>query len=356
MSRDIRICDQERPETSREIRLCDPKALPRGPQSIVICDQEAECPPDAPEFVFEVDSENNQMRVTSGAAPVRRILGSPCGTGEPGEEIAIGQWVGLTCKCYTVLRDACGRETSQAFGMPANMTPPSLSGPDVMANGSVYSVTAGDAPFGWFVPPGVAQYSVSEDTRSVTIVDIGSSCGGNIKAIDACRRESIKVVTVGAPLSLTGTDAPSVGSQYSASGGKPPYTWGISCGAISDTGQVTSLSGCCGSGTVTVTDACGQSVSLEVRFPNGVWVHIETVDIWGGSNPDYPNCNYARYAPGLVSYTCYQGARRRVESCWSAKTSTACSTGRCGATWCAPTAHPYCYEVHSYSESEWRCS
>jgi hypothetical protein len=299
-SRDISICDPAKePQATPEIRICDEGKRPRATPDIRICDETPECPPDAPEFAYEVDSESNQMRVTSGQAPLKRILGTPCGTGQPGDEVALNQWVGVSCKCSTRIQDACGRATPPIYGDGDNPAP-TLSGPDILAVGAVYTVSSGDPDFGWFVP---ASFTISEDTRSVTITDLQGSCGGTITATDQCGRSAFKAVTVGGVLTLSGTDAPVVGSQYSASGGKAPYTWSISCGAISDTGQVTSLSGCCGSGTVTVTDSCGQSVSIEVRFPTGQWVQIHQDDgECGSSDPAHANegC-WDHYAAGVIN-------------------------------------------------------
>lgn len=74
-------------------------------------------------------------------------------------------------------------------------------------------------------------------------------------------------------MKIDGPDTPSEDSQYSVEGGKPPYVWDISSGSINvDTGAIISLSGACGSGTVKVTDACGNTESLPVRFPSGKWV------------------------------------------------------------------------------------
>lgn len=73
-------------------------------------------------------------------------------------------------------------------------------------------------------------------------------------------------------LSLSGTETPVNGSPYAAAGGLAPYTFSISQGTINgETGQITDLTGACGSGTVTVTDKCGKTASITVRFASGHW-------------------------------------------------------------------------------------
>jgi len=76
------------------------------------------------------------------------------------------------------------------------------------------------------------------------------------------------------PMKITGTAEPDEGSWYTVTGGKPPYTWTISDGTINDNGVITDLDGVCGSGTVTVTDACGQTATKDIRFPDGQWVLV----------------------------------------------------------------------------------
>ncbi|MBI5875522.1 MAG: M23 family metallopeptidase [Deltaproteobacteria bacterium] len=76
-----------------------------------------------------------------------------------------------------------------------------------------------------------------------------------------------------AELTLSGPDAPTDGSQYTATGGTEPYTWSISKGSITQTGVVT-VSGQCGTATVTVKDNCGTQVTKNVRMTNGVWVLV----------------------------------------------------------------------------------
>ncbi len=74
-------------------------------------------------------------------------------------------------------------------------------------------------------------------------------------------------------MTINGDATPNVGDGFQASGGKPPYRYEISAGEINaTTGVITSLSGACGTGTVSVADSCGNSASMDVRFPSGQWV------------------------------------------------------------------------------------
>ena len=73
-------------------------------------------------------------------------------------------------------------------------------------------------------------------------------------------------------LIISGPGDPDEDSSYSVSGGRAPYTFSISAGTISDNGGIISLLGACGTGTVTVTDSCGNTAQMEVRFPDGQWV------------------------------------------------------------------------------------
>ena len=91
------------------------------------------------------------------------------------------------------------------------------------------------------------------------------------------------------PLVISGPGGASVGAGYTASGGKAPYTYSISCGVIGEDGVIDSLTDCCGSGTVTVRDDCGNSASMEVRFPNGQWVYREQY-IYKAYSGDLPTC------------------------------------------------------------------
>jgi hypothetical protein len=74
-------------------------------------------------------------------------------------------------------------------------------------------------------------------------------------------------------LSISGPDAAVNGSQYTASGGTAPYTWCISKGSITQSGVVT-VSGQCGTATITVSDSCGSVANKTVTLSSGTWALI----------------------------------------------------------------------------------
>jgi hypothetical protein len=93
---------------------------------------------------------------------------------------------------------------------------------------------------------------------------------GEVEPVDPCP-EDLPTLT------LTGPGSAEVGSQYQASGGRRPYRYSISAGQIDPaTGAITDLSGACGMGSVSVSDNCGHSASVEVRLPSGQWVLSST--------------------------------------------------------------------------------
>ena len=74
------------------------------------------------------------------------------------------------------------------------------------------------------------------------------------------------------PLTITnGGQTVSDGFTFTTSGGVPPFKWEITGGASIFNGTVSDVSSRCGTGTVTVTDACGNTDETEVRFPEGHW-------------------------------------------------------------------------------------
>lgn len=99
---------------------------------------------------------------------------------------------------------------------------------------------------------------------------------------DACDSQiSIFPATSYQELEITGTDEPVVGSQYFASSGKAPFRWGFSGGTIDSTGKITSITSCGGPdgngavASVSVSDECKNTASIEVRLSGGGWVLVD---------------------------------------------------------------------------------
>lgn len=76
------------------------------------------------------------------------------------------------------------------------------------------------------------------------------------------------------PLTINGPGEGGEGASYSVEGGTGPYAWRISCGEIDDSGTIVSTEGCCGDGTVTVSDNAGSSTIKSIRYINGKWVEV----------------------------------------------------------------------------------
>ncbi len=99
-------------------------------------------------------------------------------------------------------------------------------------------------------------------------------CGNmDFKLTDACGEE----YTIERELSefvVNGDANMGVGSSYVASGGLGPYEFTASCGEMTN-GVMTSIEGCCGSESVTGTDSCGHSASVESFADVGQWVQVQ---------------------------------------------------------------------------------
>jgi len=91
------------------------------------------------------------------------------------------------------------------------------------------------------------------------------------------------------PLGITGPLQPVVGSGFSFVNGQGPYEWSSSGGiTLNEQGTVTSLTGC-GTTTITVTDACGDSASMLVRLL-GMWSVTGTSTASGGPSLGLCDC------------------------------------------------------------------
>lgn len=114
-------------------------------------------------------------------------------------------------------------------------------------------------------------------------------------------------------VSLSGSDAPSNGDTYTASGGILSYTFHCSGASLTITGPATAVinvDGACGTGSVTVTDGCGQTASIEVRYPSGQWVLVGSC----GTDPG----SFVRILGGakyVFGFGCYPDGSCAPEPC-----------------------------------------
>jgi len=183
-------------------------------------------------------------------------------------------------------------------------------------------------------------------------------------------------------LIISGSETPSSGTTYSASGGLPPYTWSFPDGIISDSGEITSINSCGSSGsprwsTVTVTDTCGQSAEIKVRLPNGQWVNIPALTQGSGGYDSFcPSSSGAIYNlikadldeifDGCLSNIfrlCYSGEYRyRVEIFGCTAETKLCSetewsgTGSCSTTHYGVPCMPSYIEKIYYAATSSPCT
>lgn len=188
----------------------------------------------------------------------------------------------------------------------------------------------------WSKPPLIWDGAVEYVDGCWKIAPQDDVCAYRVKVTDACGYIGQQEYPAAhAPLSLSvglSSGVVTTSSVAVAAGGIPPYRYSISCGTINQyTGAVTDLTGCCGTGSVSVSDTCGNTTSIAVRFPVGVWV--KTYDEWasascgslvpinvtctvypsdtekiiyqmdreyypGGSN--YPSCNVCSIGPAVI--------------------------------------------------------
>lgn len=118
---------------------------------------------------------------------------------------------------------------------------------------------------------------------------------GSISAVTPYNSVTVPVVKDGSPrptVSISGSATPAdVGTIFTASGGVAPYTYSATGGAINgSTGAITGIPSCpvC-TGTVTATDACGNTGSIDVAFkvPGASWVVTQNESFPYGSVPGY---------------------------------------------------------------------
>jgi hypothetical protein len=113
----------------------------------------------------------------------------------------------------------------------------------------------------------------------------------------------------------TGVTAPGA-YQYTAESQMTPMTWEVSGTgvSVSDDGMVTLAAEACGTFTVTATDSCGKTASLDVRVTNnGQWVSEGSTSC---AAPSCPGCTTSGDVPafdcaGYMAYaTQYVGVKK----------------------------------------------
>lgn len=145
--------------------------------------------------------------------------------------------------------------------------------------------------------------------------------------IDVCPDERDTSCDDRNPLIISGPVAAAVDGQYGATGGKGPYTFSASGFTVDQYGKVTSTTTCGGpndnpaTGSITVTDACGESDSMDVRLPGGQWVydsgqHYAPIPCCGVTQQGI-ECDY-----GTVKYNCTY--------CWVNTNNCSSSGNPCG--------------------------
>ena len=194
-------------------------------------------------------------------------------------------------------------------------TPITIFGSDAPIDESQYSATGGTVPYTWTISKG----SITQDG----VVTVLGQCGtATITVTDACgttQQKDIALTTYTYQIPISGPDAPTDGSQYTASGGIVPYTWSITKGSINTDGIVI-VSGQCGTATITVKDKCDVTAEKVVTLPVVI----------GVSGPDAP-VDGSQY----TAITSPSGSNLNIQ--WSiskgsiTQTGVVTVSGQCGA-------------------------
>lgn len=138
-----------------------------------------------------------------------------------------------------------------------------------------------------------------------------------------------------------------------------PYTFSTSKGSIDpDTGIITSVTGACGVATVTATDACGKTGTMDVRMPNGSWSPT-----WWYTNPPVNKWTYASEWAGEAEgtsrpyYLMFYGCDSGGGTCETVTADMMTQAAEQELTWdhinCSST--PICAYAYLTKTQTWEC-
>lgn len=132
----------------------------------------------------------------------------------------------------------------------AQPNPPTISGPSTLAGvtgtplSAAFSATGGTAPYSWQIASGALPPGVLLNSSNGAIAGTPTASGAyavTVQVTDSASKTAQKslTITVAAPpvtittgLIPTATKGVAFGMQLTAMGGKPPYTWAVTSGAL----------------------------------------------------------------------------------------------------------------------------
>lgn len=228
----------------------------------------------------DVDT-GSQYTASGGVAPYRyRVThGAIDGTGQV---VGFYDLASSTYQITVTVIDMCGNKKS--IEATRLLPPIALSDNWILAPGE-------SVPFLNYGCDDDMRYSINcgeIDKRTGEILSLdGCECTETITVTgeDGCRQSDDSSQVNPNQLTLSGTETPSVGSVYTASGGAQPYNYSFDGGTIDSAGIVTAVATSCDAygasgavGVVSVLDACGQTKTIEVRLPVSGALWLTTSD------------------------------------------------------------------------------
>lgn len=233
--------------------------------------------------------DGDAFEVTGGLPPYRwRITGAAVDASVVGTGTIVGFYDVVTGNYNVTISviDACGKQTSISgtrYVQPTEIISGWIPAPETIVE---YNYGCDDDPR-WSISCGeidrrtglIKNLNGCECKATVTVT-VDTGCGDPVESVEDNPDLSI--------LTISGSDAPVVGSIYTAAGGSGDLIFSFDSGTISTTATtctITSIDSCGVSGTarignITVSDNCDpiQIAELAVKLPGGTWVRISSTD------------------------------------------------------------------------------